>query len=490
MDKKSTQKLKDHLRTPEELPQDYSWENIGSSVLDKMETRVVKKNLRTAKSIIYTLTIIVFSTIAYIYTNIKIDNDNIDNSQVELNQNYDSEQKAPLELNKSTSMESIDEVSINSTDSKGKKPQINSINNLTYATTLFNEDLIHVQKETESSSEKIAFQDNEAEGLRTALNKKTSHAPLLAGSLTANDKLRNSADPSINSDQGQTIEERLPVFIHTVGQIKALNHVLVLNNKRPAILMSSDFVSPSKEIIVQNKIDKFSLHFGVGTNYLSNGLQAMELNTDLRNISEKGLLGYSATLGIEYLLGPKWSFGISFSYDKHYSKLDYFNSFSSQVSSNVLVRREINSLTNEITEIFADRLLNQTSWEKVIHHNSYSYMNTEINMFYHMSISKKSSLNFGGGLQLNYLSQVDGKTLKNSLLDNRLYEVQNLDQVLLSRLSYGVSASINYQQEVGENHFVRIGMKSIIDLDSKEIDTGVSISPIRYRATVGVGFRF
>ena len=492
MGKKSDQ-LKDILRSNEELPQAYSWDNMSDGILQKVATKDVKRRLWSSRYMNIFLALVSLSLLTYVFLS-------------DSNSDGPTEGEAELQFS-STYAEGRDERTKVQSLTESKNLEIEARNQKSYESTT---DLSVITIETIEKETQVTL-SNEAKELNSNINDAQSEVQsdvleqtiqlresiptkanlsLTETSLPISEK-SNASQALLVNDVAQAISVENRNISEVVNPLGHRTHSLVSNNPEILLIGSEHLISQDKSVAkVLNRPAHTAIVFGLGVNQLSTGLSAVDLNTDLRSISEKGLLGYSANLGLQRQVSPLWSLGLTLSYDKQVTVLDYYDSRYVEVDTTVLVRREINSLTEDTKGVYEERTLSGISWDKVIHHNRYTNVSAALILDRVMASTTRSRLLLGGGLQLSYLVQQTGKGIVLSERDNVLYETTSLDESNLNSFSYGLTGRVSYEQDIDKSFFFRTTIATAIDWTKKKIDTGITSRPWRQRATVAIGYRF
>ena len=492
MGKKSDQ-LKDILRSNEALPQAYTWDNMSDGILQKVATTDVKRRLWSSRYMNIFLALVSLSLLTYVFLS-------------DSNSDLPTEVEAQLQFNstyaegrdKRTKVHSITEIKRLEIEANNQKSHESAIGGSVVATeTITRETQVTLSKEAKELNLNINDAQSEVQSdvleqtiqLRESISTK-ANLSLTQTSLPISEK-NNASQALLVNDVAQAISVENRNINEVVNPLGHRAHSLISTNPEIVLIGSEHLISQDESVAkVLNRPAHTAITLGLGVNQLSTGLAAVDLNTDLRSISEKGLFGYSANLGLQRQVSPLWSLGLTLSYDKQITVLDYYDSRYVEIDTTVLVRREINALTDDSKEIYEARTLSGISWDKVIHHNRYTNVSAALILDRVMASTMRSRLLLGGGLQLSYLVQQTGKGIVLSERDDVLYETTSFDESNLTAFSYGLTGRVSYEHDINKSFFFRTTIATSIDLTKKKIDTGITSRPWRQRATVAIGYRF
>ncbi len=519
MGKESHNRLQDLLRSEEELPQEFVWDEMGVRIMDKMETKVVQNKLWKSKLLNLGLTAASIISITLFVFNYYSDEDSIQSNDLTIEEFEITEQFNSQELAENIKSDLLED---------GSNSEILKIEGSYTSENDFSSTADHMSESIADQGEeqkalmtttmtsdqatemKLSSSSSSSSSSQTSYNRQVKEDEVVSDLTLLEDQiedLNKIADNRMSKPQSTAVLPSASNFAQDIESpvvsdeevrkekllffesLAAVTVTLINKVKRDLPKMKLQLVPMDKSTFVSERPSRLTLLIGGGTSYSTSFLSAPELNSEFRSISEKGLLGYGALLALNYDLGPKWSLKGTVAYDQHYSKLDYYNSNSTRVGRDVLVRNETNSLTGETTAIYEYRLLDAIEWDKVIHYNSYKYLTTALQLQRNLEINKSSSLALGMGLQYNRLLNSTGKTIGDSQQDNRLYEPRELSSITLENSAYGLMSSVGFNFDLSTNFLLGVAIDGSFDLRSRTLSDNVSMRPIRFRPNVSLGYR-
>ncbi len=481
---KLNKNIRNKFRQESELPESYSWDNIGESIVQKTVGISVKRRSHLLKNLFLfggsTLLLLLISTF-YFYSNQQKEEfkTTVSENLVE-KENY----KHKVETEKLSAQQT---------------PEINKVNeNLIVQNTT--EAIISSQKKNTTAKQSPVLSNNDLEIITVAENqpsevKKNVDFLDLSSTIQPTDSNatkqvsnfavanQDNRDKKASNDSQRTASEYL-------SPIDLLSSIGLTQLSREATVPPMPLLDSENMISPLSKPSKTSIHWGAGLSYWLPELNGEALNTEDRRTKEIGLVSYASSLGLKYKLSNQWNIYVGLDYTNFSSKLEYYDSRDTTIVENVLVSSQTNVLTGEIEESYADHEFEGFSWNEVIHFNDYKLLSVPVVLSRSVATSSRASFDIGTGLRYSRFFTPKGRGLALTSSDHTKYKVVDLAERDLKNASIDFLLSTSFQYQLSNKLSCGVQLSatwSPMDLDPSE---ELSFKPLGLVSQIRLGYSF
>lgn len=483
-------KLNSKFRSEENLPEEFSWENINQGIYEKMNSNKSRRpaGIVFISAIALALLIMGGGVFIYLY--------NKNHSELNTIAHNANKKSNGSEYKKSDVIQPVAE-NINNEAIKTESIKVEktfSVNNENGTTELT------ITKEIKT---KRTYGDNK---LANSINKNSSNTS--NKKLDKNDKIESSTNAQSFVNEVNLIKEKsAPDSENTsvkTNEVKSPNdnslvdsknlnaseiviavieskYHLIFSNTKP-ILPLIEIINPTIKKKEKNELkNSISINGGLLSSFSNYGSTPIDA---LKSKYEKEALGYSFGIGYHRVLSNKISLNTGFDYNTMRSILDYKETTSYlEQRDNLLLSMDINTITGDTVKTYGTGIVTGKQTRTVLHYNTQRVLSIPVLLSY-MIQNKKFHYTIGLGPVVHYNLSAKGRTIVDT--DQFL----TYDKNYFNTLNYGLLARLGVKYSLGERYLIGLDVSFSAPLGKWNIDSSFSLKRSMPGSHLSIAYRF
>lgn len=477
--------IKNKFRSEENLPEEFSWDNMEKGIYDKMNT---KKSRRPMGIIIFSAIalslIIIAGAILYLNSGDKFNKEPksiVDNSADE---SIISEGKPSFEVK--PEVEKLNKSPLKAESKRAEKPFVIKKE---YGKAELS--ALEKTKPTENFDENKTINNTSANVDR---GNKIKHNELVNPSNTQTSiGLTNENEPvenekvTHNENENKIIQEK--ILVEAKNQIQSDIVISNIESKIFFLIYDSNRKIPFIETL-NSTVQKQGENQLKNSIFITGGLLSSISNygdSPLDNIKSKfehERIGYSFGIGYNRDISNKISLTTGLDHFTLRNILDYKETTSySEQRENLLLSMDINTITGDTIKSYGTGTVTGKQIRTVLHYNTHKIISIPLIVSYTI---QKSKFNYTAGLGpvLNYNLYAKGRTI------NAIDDFQTIDKTYYKSLTYGMNARIVINYFISKNYLIGLNLNYTAPFNKWNTQSEFSLSRSVLGSNLSVGYRF
>lgn len=489
------QNIKAKFRSEEELPSDFSWENMEQGIHEKMNSKKSGKTTGFIYLAAIALALLIISAGIFYALNCK--NEFAQNSkkiaikaEIKSHEDKHTDNRIPLnpinqenatlseskmitvEKTNSTITENGTNELIATYEAKTKSKYTDSrlIKNNTIRSN-GNLKANNVIKNKELTSEGIVVSEK---------RNNTNHPPLVPYLTNV-----NVVDSTPASHQSETKNDKLISAENNLSTIRIANigaRLFTVIHQSEIEMPSLDIVSP---LLDKKEERSFKNVFSVtGGIWQSKSLYSNNPSAAIKSKYENDVLSYGIGFGYTRMLSNKWCVNTGLEWNVFRNKLDYKETTSfSEIRDNVLLSMDVNAITGDTIKQFGTGTVTGKQTRTVIHYNNQKVLTIPVLMSY-MIQKKKFFYALGLGPVIHYNSNAEGRTIVNT------DQFVNYDKSYFKAINYNLLAKLGVMYQLNKHYLIGLDFSYSTSIGKWNSDPGFSLKRSISGSHLSIAYRF